>query len=231
MRLSGMMTAVSAALLILGCGQSGTAVKPAAAPGEVAAPQSGGLDIGDAEHHLAIEARLAPEAKSPTITSEDLVDDTKNLTMVTLTVGHPIPESLPISFSLRSTEDFGASPVAVLGTVLRDDQPIGEFNVVAGLGARSLPARAAGQAPAVWTFDVLEGLDTVPATMLVNARITLKLAPQGTPEADIDPLSFQAGPDSETIEFTNPVRINFAPAPATNAAETPAASPVEAAAP
>jgi hypothetical protein len=222
-----MMTAAAAAVLMLGCGQSGTATKPAAAPSDVAVPQSGGLDIGDAEHHLAVEARLAAEAKSPTITSEDLVDDTKNLTMVTLTVGHPVPDSLPISFSLRSTEDFGTSPVVVLGTALRDDQPMGEFHTVAGLGARSLPARAAGQAPAVWTFDVLDGLESVPETMLVNARITLKLAPQGTSEADIDPLTFQVGPDSETIEFSNPVRINFAPAPAVAAAE----APVEAAAP
>ncbi|MBI1319708.1 MAG: hypothetical protein GC168_12280 [Candidatus Hydrogenedens sp.] len=245
MRYLSFAIAAIAVAALAGCGPSAKKTETSAASPELPPLTSAnvGLDIGDAEHHLTVEARLATEGRAPNIAVDELIDDTKQLSLVTLTVSEPMPSSLPISFTLKSTENFGDSPVAVIGQALRDNDPIFDFTAVAGAEAHKLPQRSGGQPPAIWTVDVLEGLDSVPDTMLINARIILKMAPKGTPEADVDPGSIEVTPEFESVEFTNPVRINFehaaetaaepAAVESTDAEPEPAAeeAPAEAAAP
>jgi len=218
-----LVTSVSVAVLA-GCGGDTPSGQPAADSAPAELPTIEALDIGDAEFHISVEVVPEEAELGDNIKIERLEDDQGKLMLVNVTVNPPVPETLPIRFTLRSTEAFGGSPVAVEGVALRDDVEIGAFDAVVGAQGTWLPRRS-GQDPAIWVYDVLEGLDEIPESMLVNARLALKLTDPGTDEAAIDPKTVEVAEGNRPIEFTNPVRINFVQTEAADeAVDTDAAS-------
>ena len=80
---------------------------------------------------------------------------------------------------------------------------------MAGAAAHELPTRGNGLPPATWTFDALDGLESVPESMLLTVETTLMQTPAGTDEATLDAATAEVQAAYQTVELSNPLRVNL----------------------
>lgn len=214
---------VALAVVIAGCSNP----KPKAAPplelppGQESAaamqsPAEKVIDIGDVESSISCELNLAEADRAAGWKVTELRDTRKGLSMVTAELP-AAPETMPVTASIHSLAAFADTPVMVRGRLLREVNPgerveIGTFSLVAGRWAESLPSRGENQPPASWSFNALEGLDTVPESMMLMVETTLVLTPFGTDETALDPETADTAEGFSTVELSNPLRINITPA-------------------
>lgn len=199
-----------------GCGQPAGPAVVKSDPAATADPTvlvKEGIDVGDIEHGVRLEATLPEGTRSPQVQVEELRDSKKDLNMVTVTVGDPATVTLPIHVAILSGADTKTQPVVLRGRVVRDKTPMATFHtVLSPLIDRVLVID--GQAVLDWTFevDVLKGLEPRPDSILVHVEADAYLMPAGTDPASIDAATATAVPTSTTTLLSNPVRINLAPA-------------------
>lgn len=175
-------------------------------------------DIGDVESSIGCELTLAPEHAGSGWEITELRDHRKQLSMVTVTTTGAA-ESLKVQCTVTSVNTFPLTPVAIRGRLLREitpgaREPIGEFSLVAGAAAHELPERGEGQPPAIWTFDALAGLESVPESMLLTVETTLMQTPAGTDESALDAATAEVQAAYQTVELSNPLRVNLGGTPA-----------------
>jgi len=210
--------ALAGALVVLGaCSSPKPAAAPSPAPdGNALLPQAATErlpDIGDVESSIGCELTLAPEHAESGWEVTELRDHRKQLSMVTVTTTGPA-KSLQVQCTVKSINTFSMTPVAIRGRLLREitpgaREPIGEFSLVAGAMAHELPARGNGLPPAIWTFDALAGLESVPESMLLTVETTLMQTPAGTDEASLDAATAEVQAAFQTVELSNPLRVNL----------------------
>ncbi len=215
------------AALASGCGEpTPVVVDPPADVPEVPAPPTGvpGVDAGYVEVTVTISGSLLPQADTPSIQVEELVAQrNKNITVATIDVAQPYPAGLPLEFTVAGNDAaFAVTPVLMRGRILRDDtDELGTFTTV-----------LAGQTDVRggrFEADALQGLNTLPETMLVVAEAETLLLPPGTDVDAIDVATVATTPNRTTTLRSNPIRINFvdgaAPRPSPpNASTAPSAS-------
>lgn len=188
--------------------------EPEEAASTVQEPQP--LTIGDVESKVFMVADVAETSQGPNIEVDTLESRNERVQLRTINVAAPHPESLVIEFHLVSEQNFPDNPVAILGRIMRDDEAIGDFEAVLGAEAVRRLAVNPEELPSLYYyFDVLEGLDDIPETMLVVADLDAKLTPTGTEEATLDPASVAVASANRSVLRSNPLRINFLPAPET----------------
>lgn len=212
-------------MLLGGCSSPQPAASSASSPdGGPHLPQPAAErlpDIGDVESSISCELTLAPEHAEAGWDVKELRDHRKQLSMVIVETSAPT-ESLKVQCTVTSVNSFPLTPVAIRGRLLREitpgaREPIGEFSLVAGARAQHLPARGEGQPPAVWTFDALAGLESVPESMLLTVETTLMQTPAGTDESTLDAATAEVQAAYQTVELSNPLRVNLGGAPAPQA--------------
>lgn len=176
----------------------------------VIGPPKQPIDLGDVDSGVFIRGILAPGAEAPNITAEYMENVGGQLFMTTITVKEPFPEVLPIRFELNVKRNFAERPVVVRFRALNENNEVisEEYACVLGKDARTNPLDASGkEVTRGFTINVLEGLETIPDTLLVHGRGDAWLMPEGTVETLLDPKVAQS---SERITLLgNPVRINF----------------------
>ena len=204
--------AVAVALLVLpACsGSKPEAPKPAPAPADaskgvqppLAAPVEPSLNVGDVEAGVILSATVPPEAITTGITVDNMETKRDRLAMATITVRPPYPEKLMVTLSIKPNVNFEKQPVVVRGKMRRDEQPMGsEYAAVIAEGG------PAAKNAVKFECNVLEGLSTVPESMLVYARLDAFLMPAKTPASALDAKT--ATSEQHTELLSNPVRINF----------------------
>lgn len=174
------------------------------------------IDLGDVDSGIFLRGILAPEASSPTCTAEYVETMRGNLSLATITVKEPFPEQLPIRFELTAKRNFPGTPVVIRARAYRnEDEAVGEeYACVLGSNAKGTPSENGGKPiPHAYTVNVLEGVTTIPETMLVYGRADAWLMPEGTAEALLDPKV--ADSPNKVALMGNPVRINFVKTAAT----------------
>ncbi|MBI2433824.1 MAG: hypothetical protein HYV26_13235 [Candidatus Hydrogenedentes bacterium] len=213
----------AAVLVLCGCQPKERAepqeTKAVTAPGTAGKPGGAGpstaistlKDVGDVEQEISISGKLAEQSVSAQIQEETLTNIREAVTMDTITVQPPFPKELWVEFKIRGAAGYGPQPVVLRGTVLRENEPIGEFKTIIGKYARAARLPEGVTPPQlVFQFNVLEGIETPPETMLVFAEADALLMPLDTPEESIDPATATADEAQRTQIRSNPVRINFA---------------------
>lgn len=216
----GILTILLICGVVTACGPQERDAPPArvmekpAAPIEIdpTVPVAQLQDIGDVEQRVRISGTLAEHAAAPNIDVVDRITPHDVYTMSTITVSPPYPEELWIGFTVSTPDEWGDNPVVLHTTILRDDEPLVEFPTVLGEHAHRTEHPERGE----WLdryqeVDVLQGLDTVPDTMLVIADARALLMPVGTEEEDLDPYTAETPETRRTVLSSNPVRINFEP--------------------
>jgi hypothetical protein len=214
-----LVIATAFSLALIGCGgrdaeKDPTMAADARAGGQLssdmALPATPPIDLGDVDSGITIRGELAPGGASPTVSAEYVETQRGTLSMASITVQEPFPESLPVSFTLHSQRPFEERPVVVRVNAFRDDEKITEKSAawVMGKDARSGAVGADGKViPRRFTVDVLAGLEEIPETMLIHARANAWLMEEGTPEELLNPETAES-PDQVPL-MSNPVRINF----------------------
>lgn len=212
----------AAALILAACSQAPP--KPAGPlpqrPGEGAAAEAvvggaAGIDIGDAEYHISCSVTV-PRTELPAgATIQELTGPRDEISMATLNVTGA-PAELLVTCAINAKENFAENPVVLRGRLFREitigqREPLGEFTAIAGKDAMALN-RGEGAPSARWQFNVLTGLQAPPETMLVTAELTMLMTPSGTDEATLDAQTASVTAEFETVELSNPLRINFNPA-------------------
>ncbi|MFA7693151.1 MAG: hypothetical protein GX117_12375 [Candidatus Hydrogenedentes bacterium] len=183
-----------------------------AVPPEVAAPVPAEppVDLGDVDSGVFLRATLSPNADSSSCTAEYVETMRGNLSLATIIVKAPFPKELPLHFELTSKRDFPNTPVVVRAHAYREDnESVGdEYACILGTNARGIPD-AEGNAGPTYTFtqDILQGLETIPETLLAFAKAEAYLMPPGTVETLLDPRHADS-PDQVSL-MSNPVRIYF----------------------
>lgn len=210
--------AIAFVLIFAGCGRdaekdpSRTAAPAAAGTAAQSAtmPSKPPIDLGDVDSGLTIRAELARGAASSTVSADYVETLRGSLSMATITVEEPFPETLPVSFTLLSQRPFVERPVVVRIHAYRDNDRITEESSawIMGRDARQEPVGADGKSrPRTFTVDVMAGLEGVPETMLVHARADAWLMETGTAEDLLDPRTATSA--EQVAIMSNPVRINF----------------------
>ncbi|MBN2309449.1 MAG: hypothetical protein JXR94_10790 [Candidatus Hydrogenedentes bacterium] len=173
----------------------------AGAEGE--APPVVELNIGDVEQGIDIQARLAPESASATITAEELGNKRDQVMLLTLKVSPPYPEELWVEYRVNAKRAFAERPVALRARVLVErEREIGSFSLVLGADARKN-----GFAKKI---DILSGLEAIPETMEVIVSAEAFMMPAGTDEETLDPETAVSDESSKAI-YQTAVRVNFEP--------------------
>lgn len=173
----------------------------------------GAPDIGDAEARIACALNVAADHPAEWQVRE-LKENRGGLAMVTVDIPAAVQPPLPVVCTLNSAADFADTPVVVTGRLLREVVPgqqeeLGRFSAIAAAGATQWPKRE-GQEPAQWTFDALQGLADIPASLLLKVELTLMMTPPETDPAAIDANSVSVDDAHSAVEISNPLRINFA---------------------
>ncbi len=204
-------------LLALGACSPKPASQPATpynplAPGlsDNAAILNTGIDLGDVEATTQFEARLAERSQAANVEANEVENMLNKLTLATITLREPFPESLWLALSIDPKEDYSERPLVLRSAVSRDKEVFERFGTVLGENT-ALPRNKEKTTkwPTTFEVDALKGLEEIPETLLVHAIARAELTDQGTDESTLDP----ASPAPKDITFatisSNPVRINF----------------------
>jgi hypothetical protein len=219
------------ALALSGCSEKSVVVSelPEDTPAVADAPTSNlkNLDPGDVEANVAVELTLDPASSLQSV-AEELRNAKKKLNSLTLTSAVQLPGQLWIKIHLKTTESFAARPAVLRGTLYREVTPgnkeaISSFQTV--LDEFAAPARRQADRdyfPMEFRADILQGLATLPTTMLVSAEVDVLMAPLGTDATTLDPVTYTTDPDSMGVLLSNPVRVNFDALPTAAPGNVPA---------
>ncbi len=191
-----------------GTPQSG-AVAGAAQETEAAVkPKSKGA--GDAESEISVESLVVEDPSRPNVVVNAQKNAKKILSMCEVNVAPPLPTELKVNVKIKVQSDYSAQPVLLRGVIRRDGQVIDAIHTVV---AGHKPLEVAGAAwPNEFNFDVLKGVTSLPASILVDVMLTAEVMPVGTDPGLLDPGKAPA-PDALIGNLmSNPLRINFASA-------------------
>lgn len=170
-----------------------------------------GPNIGDIEHGLSIEITVQESLAPEGVEVDELRSFTGALNLATGTVP-PGADRLPALVSIAPRFNAGSRPVALRGTVLRDDDPIAAFELlVAPDGPRLLHVNGAPLPDLHFTVDALHGLGAVPETMLLHVSVDVHMLPADTDPDAVDVATVEAVPTARTTVLSNPLRVNRAP--------------------
>ncbi|MCL4217866.1 MAG: hypothetical protein KJ052_12785 [Candidatus Hydrogenedentes bacterium] len=185
---------------------------PPASPSDIATPTSPapmrtGLDIGDLEVTAVMHLVLSGTSTTKTVQADTLLTATDVVTMQTVSISKPYPESLMIDLQKKITSDFSVQPGIIRGEIMRqvDDKPEKEKieDVLIVLGKKSGLEH-------VLAFDAFKGLDQYPETMLITLEGEGVLLDEGEDIEAVDPMTVTAPPERMTRALSvNPLRINF----------------------
>lgn len=169
-----------------------------------------GLDIGDVEYNVRLEASILETARTPALKVEEMRSLKKDLNMVTVDVQEPVPATIPIYVRILANLDTAKQPIVLRGKVFRDTTVIGEFNTVVS-SAISRTLMMDGQPVPDWAFEVdaLKGLESRPESLLIHVESEALLMPLDTDPTTLDASTATTFPTSTTMLISNPVRINF----------------------
>ena len=234
-----MSTMRSLALLALaGMALSACGKKDTAEPAFVAKAERGGggtpaaapeakdeFNVGDAETGFNLILELDPESKSDQVKEDRIVSSKKILSEETVTVSDPALQHLWVRIQVQPTQNYTKRVAVLRGVLERDGQPIASFQTVLGKTALQPAMLGDTHSPKEFRVDVLGGLASRPATTLLLAKTEVLLAPKGADEAVVDPATLKADPGDVSAKISNPVRVNFAAAPAAPAPADAAAAP------
>lgn len=170
---------------------------PADKPKEAAAP----IDVGDIEASLRIVPTVAAESATANVKTEALKDQEQRVLMTTANVSAPFPKEFKVTFSFECARMVGQAPVAMRVKLFRDKEPFAAFAMFFDYTWFSTPYER--------TLDVLAGLASVPASMLVHGEAELILLPAGTDVSMMDPTTVTGTPDTTGFLTGSPLRINF----------------------
>ena len=182
---------------------------PVATVAETGLPVKAPIDPGDVDSGILINGKAMKESLTENVSVEYIETQRSTLSMTTITVNPPFPETLPLFFEIVSTRNFEERPVVMRVRAYREKEWLGEeHGFVLGKEARSPKTSDGSPAPPRgFTVDALADLTEIPDTMLLHARADAWLMPEGTDESELNPLTDTA-PDQVAI-LSNPVRINF----------------------
>lgn len=168
------------------------------------------FNVGDAETSVELVLELDPASASDSVKETTVLTAKKSVSQSNVTVATPFPGELWVRIRVRPSKPFIERTAVLRGVLTRDDTAIAQFNVVLGKYAlENDPAQ-----PKLFRVNVLADLPALPDTMLLVAKAEILLAPKGTDEATIDPLTLTADQGDTSAKLSNPLRISTAaPAP------------------
>lgn len=183
------------------------------------------FNVGDAETSIELTLELDPASESALVKQERVLNVKKQLSEASVKVEDAGLKELWVRIRVRSREPFDKRIVVLRGVLERDGQPVAGFQTVLGAYVTELaedPAAAAKEWPREFRVNVLQGVASLPATMLLHAKAEVLLAPVGAKESEIDPATVVADPSDISAKISNPLRVNFpAPSPLAVPAEAP----------
>lgn len=198
---------IAIALAAAGCGGPARDPDRDPAPPQPAVPlandATGGkahvLDIGDVEARIHVAGTLDEASRAENIEADEYTTPKGDLNMTTVTVKPPFPEQLQVRFSLKGNQRFAERPVALKGAVYRNKERVKEISAV-----YADPADAPS-----FVFNALEGLETLPDSLLLHVRLQGVLMPKGTDPASVKPAEAAYTAEAAAHLISNPIRINF----------------------
>lgn len=211
------MTAILAIMSIgfIGCGGSSPsedASSTGSESGGGAAVLAGdaSLDIGDVEQGIRITATLAEKSSDAGIQNEEIIDLSKRVNLVTLTVDGP-RDSLWLTLKTEPRRVFTKNPVAIEVMLRTDVKMPGDESLITNRAPlyKGLFVTRTREDYYLVEFDVLDGVSGRPETMLAQMEVTAIMTPVGTDPETIDIENFEAIEGQRTHLLGNPVRINF----------------------
>ncbi len=158
--------------------------------------------VGDVEAALRLDGRISDKSKAPNVNEDATIDKRERLVMTAVNVTPPAPKELWVTFKLWSNIPFPEGPAAIRVKILRDKTEIGSFSAVMG--------KEANKNPVEQEIDVLSGLASAPATMLISAQAEVILLPSETDPSTVDPKAATGSPETTGNVLGNPMRIDFA---------------------
>lgn len=195
----------------MGCGPStsstgptgnGQNQKPSEQHDELAAPpQESDINLVDVESSLKIEGKLSEASQSDNI-MEDLMKNPKGfISMNILEVSPPIPTELNLDFSIKQFGTFRKNPIVIRVKVFVEEKEIASFETIIG--------GELGRSKEEWTYNVFEGFDELPDSILVRSEAKAILLPEGTPYLTVDMKNVVAVTENTALIYGNPIRINL----------------------
>ncbi len=188
----------------------GTKDTSASAPLATVAP---GIDIGDAEQGVFVEAKIAPESMNASVKAEEIQDFRKFATKLTVDVSPPAPTEFWIDYTVRCSRDFVERPVVLRADIKVDDQTVDTIVAVLGANARKNTYTK--------KLNLLKTFPSPPSTLLATVTGTLLLMPEGAAEGTINPETAESSISSMALQAT-PVRWNVVQADAASVPGAPA---------
>lgn len=161
------------------------------------------MDIGDVEADVRLEITLDETMEKADIAVEEMRTAMNELNLTRIDLPWPPPEELLLHCEMIFNNDYAKTPVSAEIRLIRDEEVIANEGGI--LASRSF------EDPQNFVVDVFEDLEELPASMLVHAEVELGFFPDENEAA----LSTET-----TTKLSNPVRINFAPRPATSDTNT-----------
>jgi len=175
------------------------------------------LTIGDVEGKTTLGATIPVELRSSRVVVDELSTRSNEvITLCTAELKPPYPGTLDATFTIRCKRLFKERPVAARAKIYRevndgDREEIGAFHTVLGSNTmRYRPEEWLEEPKLQFRCDVLNGLASMPETMLVYSEMEVLMMPEGTDENTLDPMAASVeDPADESIISSNPLRINF----------------------
>ena len=221
MRILAVLTLM--ALTLCGCSETKVVVPdiptPAASSSVSVTSDAAKVEVGDVEAKVDLE--LSMEGKNTRdLSAEELRNAKKKLNYLTISACAPRPAEVWIKITLKTVDSFPTRPTAVRGRLYREitkghPEEISTFQTV--LDAFSAPNRrkeGGKYNPIEFRADILQGLASLPETMLIYAEAEVFMSPTGTDATAIDPATYTTGPEDTGSLLSNPIRFNFNPVPA-----------------
>ena len=206
--------ALAIVVVIGGCGGSGSegpapGSSESLADAEVVTGEKP-IDIGDVEQGIRMTALLAPRSASSNVTNKEVIDRTKRVNFVTITVDGDKDE-LWLLLRTEPRRTFTGNPVA-FKTELRlevtmpgeDEATITRKEIYRGKLVTRTPDDFFQT-----EIDTLADIEGRPSTMLVQMETTALMTPLGTDPDTIDLDDFDNIEGQSTTLLGNPVRIEF----------------------
>ncbi len=216
-------TLFSIGLLLGGCGADETIKGSDSAP--TLMEQSGALNesaaerynFGDVEANLQLEVIIAEkDVPAGGAVTELRAANKEKLNIMTLDIEGAAPTALPITMLIKAKKSFADNFVAVRGKLLREittgeREEIFTFNTLVDerfyRDLKKDPAE--GPFPALFSTDALNGLETMPPTMLLYVEAEAVLVDMATDKLSIDLATVTSSETETGTLLSNPIRINY----------------------
>lgn len=160
------------------------------------------LNVGDVEAQVWVEGTIDPDFEDPNVEVQETVDQRRRRNLVHITVSPPYPEELWLHYETTAMRSFPDTPAVIRTRILRNGEEIGR---IAGVFA----AEAQFQEYST-RVNALEGLDTIPDSLLITTEGESLLMPRGADPGEIEPWEAVTEPGRRSnFVYCNPIRISF----------------------